>query len=130
MAITVSGDISLQHLTFVINGAPEVVKLSVDFDEDLVEVPGPVRKFLTGYPPLADLRREHRPEAVPPKSNGLVRDIDAAFVEQVLDIPQRRWKADVHHHRKANYLGRSLEIFECIAHRGRLGNRALALSQF
>ena len=39
-------------------------------------------------------------------------DIDAALVEQILDVPQRARKADVHHHRKADDLGRSLEIFE------------------
>jgi hypothetical protein len=39
-------------------------------------------------PAATDLRRENRPEPVPPESHRLMRDVDAALVEQVLDVPQ------------------------------------------
>ena len=49
-------------------------------------------------------------------------DIDAAFEQQILDLTQRKWIADVHHHREADHLGRAIEITEGIAHRPRLRN--------
>ena len=122
LAIPAPSDIGLEHFTLVIDGAPEVVKLAVDFDENLVEMPGPIRVVLTLNSPFPDLSSEHRPEPVPPEADRLVRDIDAPFVEQVLDVPKRERKPDVHHHRQADDLGRSLEIFERITHRQRLGN--------
>ena len=35
-------DNSLQHLAFVIDGAPQIVLLAVDFHEDFVDVPPPL----------------------------------------------------------------------------------------
>ncbi len=48
--------------------------------------------------PLADLRRKPRPEPVPPGANRFMADIDAAFVEQIFDLPQRKRIPDIHHH--------------------------------
>jgi hypothetical protein len=42
----------------------------------------------------------------------LVTDFDAAFCQQVLDIPQAQRKAGIHHHNKADDLGRRVEIPE------------------
>ncbi len=36
--------------------------------------------------------------------------IDPRLVQQVFDIPQRKWKSDVQHHSKANDLGTGLEV--------------------
>ena len=79
------------------------------------------------HAPLADLRREHRPEPVPPEPNCLVRDIDASLMEEVLDVSQREREADIHHHRQADDLVRSLEIIKWITHRARLENYVAAL---
>ncbi len=38
--------------------------------------------------PFSKLRREPRTEPVPPGANRLMADIDAAFVEQIFDLPQ------------------------------------------
>jgi len=38
--------------------------------------------------PFSNLRREHWTEPVPPGANRFVADIDAAFVEQIFDLPQ------------------------------------------
>jgi hypothetical protein len=51
-----------------------------------------------------------------------VADLDTAFVQQIFDLPQRQWKTDIHHHGKADNLGRSLEITEWISHRRTLRN--------
>jgi hypothetical protein len=39
-----------------------------------------------------------------------VRDVDAALMQQVFDIPQRQWIPDNHHHRQADDLRRRLEV--------------------
>ena len=41
-AIPALCDIAFQHLTFVIHGAPKIVRLAVDLHENLVQVPLPV----------------------------------------------------------------------------------------
>jgi hypothetical protein len=56
-----------------------------------------------------------------------VADIDATFKQQVFDLPQRQRIADVHHHREADYLGRTIEITKGIAHRWRLWNAPVRL---
>ena len=68
--------------------APEVVPLAIDLHEDLAEVPPPAARFHPLDPPFADLRGKHGPEHVPPVTDSFVADIDAALVQQILDIPQ------------------------------------------
>ncbi|MEM6637725.1 MAG: hypothetical protein AAF667_17745 [Pseudomonadota bacterium] len=41
-----------------------------------------------------------------------VTDVDTAFVQQVLDIPQRERKPNVQHHRQSDDLGQRLEVPE------------------
>lgn len=36
------GDIDFQHLAFMIDGSPEIASLTIDMDEDLVQVPSPL----------------------------------------------------------------------------------------
>ena len=72
--------------------------------------------------PFSDLRCEPRTEPVPPGANRFMADIDAAFVEQIFDLPQRERKPDIHHHSQADDLGRRLEISEGIAHPDTLRN--------
>ena len=61
--------------------------LTIDLHEHLVQVPSPLRpgpQLLGAL--LADLGSKHRAEPVPPQTNGLVANIDATLVKQVLDI--------------------------------------------
>jgi len=44
-----------------------------------------------------------------------VADVDAAFVQQVLDVPQGKREPDVHHDRKADDLVADVEILEGVA---------------
>jgi len=81
------------------------VTLAIDFHEDLVEVPAPVRMHSHPIDPLApDLGRKHRPEPVPPKTYRFMAEIDAALGQQVLDVAQRQRIFDVHHHHQPDHL--------------------------
>jgi len=39
-------------------------------------------------------------------------DVDAPFMKQILDVPQRQRKPHIQHHRQADDFGRRLEVFE------------------
>ncbi len=79
---------NLEHLAFMINRAPKIVRLAIDPDEYLVEVPAPLRKRSMMNASFPDLRGEHRTEPVPPEPDRLVADIDATFEQQIFDLPQ------------------------------------------
>ncbi len=89
---------TLQHLALVIDGPPQVMPLAVDLHEDLVQVPSPVARTHALDPALPDLGGDHRPEPVPPEPHRLMANIDAPFVQKILDIPERERKLDIHHH--------------------------------
>lgn len=55
-------------------------------------------------PTLLDFTRYHWAKSVPPKSDGFVRNVDAAFVKQILYVPERQREANVHHRREADGL--------------------------
>jgi len=59
--------------------------------------------------------------------NRLVADVDAPLEQNILDLSQRQWIADIHHHHEADHLGRAVEITEGIARRRRLRNLARRL---
>jgi hypothetical protein len=62
-----------------------------------------------------------------------VADIDAAFMQQVLDIPKRKRKPYIHHNGQANDLGARLELAEGAAafgHPERLSGRPARLNKF
>ena len=86
-------------------------RFAVDFREHLFQMKPPVRVCPhPNNPRSANLGCEHRAKSVPPKSNGFVADFDAALMQQVFDIPKRKWKSDVEHHRWADDLGARFEI--------------------
>ena len=102
---------AFEHLALVIDRAPEIVLHAVDLHEHLIEMPAPMsessHRLNTAAP---DLRRENRPEPVPPEPHRLMGDVDAALMQQVFHIPQRQRVAHLHHHREADDLGARLEI--------------------
>nr|WP_291896714.1 hypothetical protein [Maricaulis sp.] len=93
----------------MINGPPEIEEFAVYSDENFIEMSGPVRVVCVLDAASSDRRREEWTEAVPPKSHCFMSDIDAAFVEQILDVPERQRKTDIQHHGQADDLGRRLE---------------------
>ena len=68
--------------------SPEIMRLSIDPDEDLVQVPTPVRIRLLVKASLPDLVGEHRTEAIPPEPYRLVANVDAALEQNILDLSQ------------------------------------------
>jgi hypothetical protein len=80
-------------------------------------------------PAAPDLGRENRPEPIPPEPHRLMRDVDPPLVQKVLNVPQRKRVADIHHDRQADDLGRGLEVAENarVAHAARLA--ALPISR-
>ena len=108
----------------MIHRAPEIVCHAVDLHENLVQVPSPVRIRSMMNTPLSDFRGEHRTKPVPPEPHCFVADIDAAFEQQIFNLPQRQRIADVHHHREADHLGRAVEITEGITHQRNLRTAA------
>lgn len=52
--------------------------------------------------PLTDPGSKHRAEPVPPEPHRFVADGDATLERQILDLPQRQRKTDVHHDREAD----------------------------
>ena len=70
-------------------------------------------KLLNPFSPY--LRGEQRPKSVPPEPYRLVADIDATFMQQILDIAKGKWKPDIHHHRQADDLGGGFEVTEWAA---------------
>jgi hypothetical protein len=69
---------------------------------------------------LLYLARHHRAEAVPPKPDRLVRDVDPTLMKQVFHIPQGQREPDVHHHSQTDHLRRRFEIAKRIARPVRL----------
>ena len=104
---------AFQHLGFMIDGAPKVVRHPVDLHVDLVQVPAPV---LVGAHPVdpssPDLGGKHRAEPVPPEPHCLMTDVDTAFVQEVHYVAKRQQKPDVELTCQANDLKRGFEVTE------------------
>ncbi|MGB6907501.1 MAG: hypothetical protein WBE04_10370, partial [Methyloceanibacter sp.] len=66
-----------------------IMRLSIDPDEYLVQVSAPLRKRPMMKASFPDRGRKHRTEAIPPKPNRLVADVDAPLEQNILDLSQR-----------------------------------------
>ena len=77
------------------------------------------------------LRGKHRTKAVPPEPHRFVADIDATFMQQILDIAKGKLKPDIHHHSKADDLGAGFEVAKGagFCHLARLGRRPARFNQ-
>ena len=82
-----------------------VMCLPVDVDQHLIEMPAPIRPVAPVYPSPPDLAGAHRTEPVPPVLHRFMTDVDALFVEQVLDLPREEWESNLYHHGKPDDLG-------------------------
>ena len=114
-AVIVSGpgDEAFQNLALMIDRTPEVVALPNCLHEHLVQMPATVPAAAHPVnPPPPELGPEHPPEPVLPEPHGLTADIDAAFVQQVLDVSQGQRKPHIHLHRQADDLGTDLKVAE------------------
>ena len=76
------GNIAFQDLAFVIYRAPEIVLDAIDFDEDLVDMPLPLHGLAHVVCSLfADLTSKVSAEAVDPKPDAFMANVDAALME-------------------------------------------------
>lgn len=74
----------------MVDSSPEIMRLSVNLHEDLIQMPSPLSdlaKLLGSAFP--DLAGEHRTKPVPPVPDRLVADFDHPLVEKVFDVPKR-----------------------------------------
>ncbi len=52
-----------------------------------------------------DFRCEQWTRSITPEPGRFVADVNPALVKQIFHVAERKWEANVHHHRKANDLG-------------------------
>ena len=71
---------------------------------------------------FADLCGEQRAKPIPPNPNRFVTDLDAALMQQVLDVAQRQRISDVEQYHQADDLCAGFEVAKGARHRhlGRL----------
>jgi hypothetical protein len=86
--------------------------LAIDLHEHLVQVPTSSVELDALDPALPNLGCKHRAEPMPPEPDRLMAHVDAALVEQILDVPKRKRETNVQHHRQADDLGARLEVLE------------------
>jgi hypothetical protein len=113
----------------MIDGPPEIVLFAVDLHEHLVKMPTPATGFHTFDPAFTNLGSKHRPEPMPPISDGFMADIDAPFMEQIFNIAQRQREPNIKHHRQADNLTTCFEIAKWVrfCHLQTLRNRPARL---
>jgi hypothetical protein len=87
--------------------------LTVDFHEDLIDVPAPMAVATElVHSAAANLARKQRPKPVPPEPHRFVADVDPTLEQQIFDIPQTKRISNVHHHNQADDFRRRIEIAE------------------
>jgi hypothetical protein len=115
--VPLRGHHRFQNLAFVIDSPPEIAELAVDLHKHLIQMPPPLGEVAQMRNPLlSDLCREHQAEPVPPKSDGLMADVDPALRQEILDVSQRQWVPHGHHYDETDYFWRAVEISEWAAH--------------
>lgn len=102
---------------------------TVNFHENLVQVPTPAGRFHAFDPALSDRGREGRTELQPPVPNCLMANVDAPPMKQIFNIPQGQWKPDIADHRKADDLWAGFEEAKwgTLGHTTRLRDRPAPL---
>jgi len=80
--VALLGDISLQYFAFVINSAPQVMRLAPDLDEDLIKMPPSLRHLAHRFgSPFTDFTGKMTSEPIDPEADAFMADIDATLVE-------------------------------------------------
>ena len=84
----------VDQVTILIHRAPEILALTVDRDEDLVQEPRIAESTLSSPQPPSVVGAELRA----PLPNGFVRHDDASFGQQIFDIPEAQTVSVVQPH--------------------------------
>ena len=102
---------AFQDFTFVIHSPPKVVRIVFNLNEHLIQVPLPIQICAhLADPFLADLNSKQRAKAVPPKPNRLIADVDAAFIQKILNLPKRQRETDIHYQGQTDDLWARFEV--------------------
>ena len=98
--------VNLNNFAFMINGTPQIMLNTVDFYENLVQMPPPMCSVTSLDNTLfSDFRGKHRAKSLPPKPYCLMANIDTALSQYILNLPQREGIADIQHYCRPDYLG-------------------------
>jgi len=81
----------IEHEPVLVNCSPEPMSDAVDARTDLVEMPPGTP---SGFP-MAEVFREKGFEVDAPLAQGFVADLNAALVQQFLDVPGAQWETVV-----------------------------------
>ena len=84
----------VDQVPVLVHGAPEILALTVNRDEDFVQKPRIAESALSALQPPGVIGAE-LPAPLP---NGFVRHDDASFGKQILDIPEAHAVSVVHPH--------------------------------
>jgi len=99
------GRVAFEPLAFVVNSAPQIASFAVNFHKYFAQAPTSLARFHRDEPLFSDPGCKDRAKPMPPKPNGFMADVSAAFMQQFLDISRRKWEPDVRNHRQAEDLG-------------------------
>jgi hypothetical protein len=85
--------------------------LAVYLHQHLIQTPLPMcSRPHSINPSAADLSGKHRAKSVPPRPNRLMANVNAAFMQKIFNIPQRKRKPHIHHNGRADDLRARLEV--------------------
>jgi len=108
-------------------------RLAVDFHENFVQMARPIRIATHPARPVStDFGSTHRAKSIPSKSSRFVADLDPTLVQQVFDVSERKWKANVHHDRQANDFKAAVKVLEGVrfVHATKLRNYPARLNRY
>jgi hypothetical protein len=75
---------NIYHVSVLVDGAPEILPLTLDFHEEFVQMPNVAHATL----PVPEYTGVFGTELTAPLSNGLVGDYDPALCQQILNISE------------------------------------------
>jgi hypothetical protein len=103
-------DEDIKDVPVLVNGAPQVVTLAVNREEDLIEMPRVARSG-TLPPELMGILLTKFPALLP---DGFIGHADSAFEEELFDIAVAEAAAKIQPHRMADDLGREAVILVAV----------------
>jgi hypothetical protein len=100
--ITMRLDQNVDHVAVLIHGAPQLLLLAVDSNEDLIQVPVVAQPSLSSlqFPSMVET------ELLTPLPDRFIGHDDAALGEKILDVPKTQAEAMISPDRIADDLGR------------------------
>ena len=111
VAITSFAYVAFQNFTFMIYRMPKIVPFTLDLHENLIKVPLPIRMtacLLSSF--LRNLWCKHWPEAIPPKPDCFMANVDAPFMQKVLHMTERKRETNLYHYCKLDDFRASFKL--------------------